>query len=623
MFASKENYSLLNKVINAHFKETNRDIPSNLNSIIHKVVNNLDNNKKFKNSSVKELNKLALQQIINEGKSVQSINESKRNPSNIQPVNSRPVYTNMSSSSEKKNMQNYLQNDQLMIRTNVNNSDLPMPINTFNGNNKIDVDKNLYAQYNQNNRPSSNVTMGCAGPWRGEDTRITKDVEKENFSSEPIHSNTNSNINNSNVNSSNNINFNSNVSSTDNSNIINDLYQNNEQLLSIESEKEEPMSISDINNMLNEEINKRDLNIKNIDINKIQKSTSNFDNEQDNDELSFISEGNLNQLEEQNNIFKQQTFALEAENDIRKQILGFEKNINLEETKNELDSQFEIPLKIDTVNNNKYIFKDHYVTVDSLDRDINLWNYSNNYQIKFAPDSSQSKSYIPITFKNVYSIELVSAILPYAAKKIPNTSVSCNILQEPYIIISIDEIEGPYYGTNLTNNQAFAKLIHDGYFSTEYVQFKVNGEKKEYPNLLGSIDKFTFKFFNNKGQIYDFGKDYIEIDTSAYTSTSEGYGIIEITLKDTFNLDVGDSIYIYDHTFETSDATPVDKQDLFNDVKHHLIEVDSANKIIKIGIEDISSGSGSGGYIIIKKLQNNLTFKITTRDYESVLNNNI
>ena len=173
------------------------------------------------------------------------------------------------------------------------------------------------------------------------------------------------------------------------------------------------MSISDINNMLNEEINKRDLDVKNIDINKIHKSTTNQENKQ-NDDLNVIQvaeslilekQNDIDQLKKQNDIFKEQTFALHSENDIRKQILGFEKNINVEENKNELDSQFEIPLQIEPVNN-KYIFKDHYVTIDSLDRDINLWNYSNNYQIKFAPDSSQSKSYIPISFKNVYSIEL-------------------------------------------------------------------------------------------------------------------------------------------------------------------------------------------------------------------------
>ena len=80
---------------------------------------------------------------------------------------------------------------------------------------------------------------------------------------------------------------------------------------------------------------------------------------------------------------------------------------------------------------------------------------------------------IPITVDNISNIDCVDAIVPQSTRffdcecngdgEPPSaTDPSSNINAEPYLLLKIDELDPPYYGTNDALNNCFAKLMQDG-----------------------------------------------------------------------------------------------------------------------------------------------------------------
>jgi hypothetical protein len=222
-------------------------------------------------------------------------------------------------------------------------------------------------------------------------------------------------------------------------------------------------------------------------------------------------------------------------------------------------------------NRTKYIIKENYITVDSQDRDLELYPEPTRFQVKFEPaadtittvpvydinnnfiyDKSiriagESRgAYLYKRFDNIVSISVVCVLIPlkpiWLCGNRPNryntavqdfntgafpgvangpvltsdTGVLSSVLKEPYIILKIDELESysPYYGTNKANNNAFAKLIYNDAVEFNkmncFAKFSTYCENEKFifgPHTLNSIDKMTLNLIKYTGLPINFGRD--------------------------------------------------------------------------------------------------------------------
>jgi hypothetical protein len=229
------------------------------------------------------------------------------------------------------------------------------------------------------------------------------------------------------------------------------------------------------------------------------------------------------------------------------------------------------------IDNSKILFKmpeveivdkNYFIFVESKDRDLYTYPIANSFQIKFVGGTNSqfiepvfdkygtllmnSKEIIygeyginlPETFDNISCIKLLNVTIPTntifvsgdSSSNYPNqgNAIPTNIFKEPYLLLEIPELRGPYTaGNNLIRN-SFAKLKvaigGNGYASGTNKNTIVgmnttdSGENFKYtPVTMGKIDKMTLNILNKTGAIYNFGLDklYIQefLNKSPYSSS--------------------------------------------------------------------------------------------------------
>ena len=221
----------------------------------------------------------------------------------------------------------------------------------------------------------------------------------------------------------------------------------------------------------------------------------------------------------------------------------------------------------------KLITKDYYITIDSRDRDLAIYTSPYNFQVKFVPTSNsiaygkftddnnniiyESKTIyfgddqganILKNYDNIEKIECLSVQLPILTNYMSGTmptkywpgvlpdiptdassnfyrgrflpywenynGVNINIFSEPYFLLSIKELKGPYEGTNKYLSNAFAKLIPEfvtqgsGWnqnYSSHFMELKTSGSHEIYkydPTNLGNLDKMSLLIQDKDGYEY-------------------------------------------------------------------------------------------------------------------------
>ena len=239
-----------------------------------------------------------------------------------------------------------------------------------------------------------------------------------------------------------------------------------------------------------------------------------------------------------------------------------------------LDEHYEspviLPKKVNTY------LKEYYVTIDSRDRNLETYPDPSNFQVKFSPTSDSiekqavvdsnnniiyettvrflgnlSGASIGRTYKNINEIKLLHCIvplgvnwvcgrspssyyngncsgqlnnnlcIPYGPVYTEDTGIAVSVINEPYLLLEIDEIEGPYEGTNDINSKAFAKLVLSSDWRREYFFSQISSfvymstagnETYQYnPTNLGSLDKMTLCLKKHDNELYTFGNDKLYI----------------------------------------------------------------------------------------------------------------
>ena len=267
---------------------------------------------------------------------------------------------------------------------------------------------------------------------------------------------------------------------------------------------------------------------------------------------------------------------------------------------------------------------DFYITIDSKDRNLEIYPNPSEFQVKFSPasdsierqellDSNNNIIYettvkyignpsgasISNSYTNILEIKLLHCIvplginwicgnspkdyyngecddsnqnsicIPYGPKYTADTGIAVSVLNEPYLLLDINELTGPYQGTNDANSNAFAKLVlssdwkRDYFFSqiSSFVYMSTAGSEtyKYRPTNLGTIDKMTLKLKNYNNDLYNFGNDKLYIEYLCKGSKNKKTGkenvkvVVQGSHKDYIDSSIeeidivpGELLYFYD-----------------------------------------------------------------------------
>ena len=137
--------------------------------------------------------------------------------------------------------------------------------------------------------------------------------------------------------------------------------------------------------------------------------------------------------------------------------------------------------------------RDAYITVNSLDRNRTEWPSSSYFRTSLVNSLYRGH-------KNIHSIKLLSAV-------IPKTN---NVLDEPYLLLQLDEIDGSYDAVTKPSQLAFTKI----YFQPALGKFlrldKGVGDPLTHifwPTPKASLDDLTISIRKYNGEVFDFGED--------------------------------------------------------------------------------------------------------------------
>ena len=198
-----------------------------------------------------------------------------------------------------------------------------------------------------------------------------------------------------------------------------------------------------------------------------------------------------------------------------------------------------------THNQPVYLEKDHFVSINSVDRDWeNLTDSRYSFKVKFDSQDSDTGVNIPNMYKNVVSIELINVHIPHDSVIVPfDNRLYLDALQYPYLLLQIDEISGVFSGSNSSLEKSFSQLIFDkehtsqvlsdGFIESDseptpdtrfqkqyqrgYYRFIPSFfEKKQYHNApLSSLNSMTIRINNPHGDLFNTENDALEITSIA------------------------------------------------------------------------------------------------------------
>lgn len=145
-------------------------------------------------------------------------------------------------------------------------------------------------------------------------------------------------------------------------------------------------------------------------------------------------------------------------------------------------------------------YKEYYVSVDSRDRNRNIWAKSSQFEVRLEPTSSYVGATIHRAFKNVVSIEIIDVIFP-------NQNY---VLDEMYLLLYISELDGNIEVSSGSINKPIAKLVPTKLIGNHVLCQFDNIEsrpKKIFYQPFARLDKMTFELRKYDNTLFDFGTD--------------------------------------------------------------------------------------------------------------------
>ena len=169
---------------------------------------------------------------------------------------------------------------------------------------------------------------------------------------------------------------------------------------------------------------------------------------------------------------------------------------------------------------------EHYVLIDSKDRNINVDTNPSEYTIKFGISDREVKGSIVRNFEEVISIELIDVMIKHTQGSAYTNSTD-KVSIPPYLILEIEEIGGNMEGTNNNINKGFGRLTYfeivgsdnnDKTLNTLYRHYIIpRGNIIKYFKPRKNITRLTIRIRNFTGELYNFG-DAVDDETNSCNS---------------------------------------------------------------------------------------------------------
>lgn len=191
---------------------------------------------------------------------------------------------------------------------------------------------------------------------------------------------------------------------------------------------------------------------------------------------------------------------------------------------------------------------EHNLIVYSADRDWLTASNENRYQFSINFDRGNSKQGFYTTptatkkFKNITRIELVKAILPTEGLETLTACTSgttyvntakLNVLNYPYILLRVPELDTNNYGTDNNLDNSFAMLQYDANWYTDATNLEdgflamipkfMKCQKVYQPTPLATLTKLTIELQSPDGQLLSSVADTLSIQ-NLYISGAGGGG---------------------------------------------------------------------------------------------------
>jgi hypothetical protein len=182
------------------------------------------------------------------------------------------------------------------------------------------------------------------------------------------------------------------------------------------------------------------------------------------------------------------------------------------------------------IENNLFIY--------SADRDWLKNNKENRYQftVQFDPAANGQKFSATISaqqkFKNIVRIELVKAILPGESTGVTiqrnravigtDTTLQDDVLNLPYVIVRVAELENNNYGTDNFVDRSFGVIQYDAQWISDNAQEGTRGffamipkflkcQKEYYPTPLSTLQKMSIDLRRPNGELISTSPDTFDI----------------------------------------------------------------------------------------------------------------
>ena len=332
-----------------------------------------------------------------------------------------------------------------------------------------------------------------------------------------------------------------------------------------------------------------------------------------------------------------------------------ERIVNSNQARPNIDSTIDLAkmqadlIKLQRDTQPKYIEKVHYINVNSVDRYwVNSLESRYNYKVQFNQSSGYEGAAISYLYKNIISVELVSAIMPMdTTVNTFDTRIYGSLMKYPYLLLRIDELDNVFRGTNSWTDMAFSTLLFDKVFftntlSTDYINGTNGGasivnsvpkttfvseylrgfmkfnpayfeKKKFYNNPLASLNRMTIQITDPRGNLINDHSDVLNLSNIGFTnnlSTITGleltassgfpyvnqsaYKMIKVTSSTTFSnrlFRVGDRVLF--KSFASNIALSAINNSTFNT----FINRTEGHIIINLDLEDNTASGGNKSFI--------------------------
>lgn len=244
--------------------------------------------------------------------------------------------------------------------------------------------------------------------------------------------------------------------------------------------------------------------------------------------------------------------------------------------------KFVIPKVADSVTIEKYL------SINSVDRDWIDGSYPQRYQYTVSFLSKNNN--IANKYRNIESIQVGKIIIPCETSL--STSSAFHIsFSLPYVVLSIDEFQDVYDGTNDVVRKSFCNLIYESSYKAPngrgYIVLKPEQKEKKqfYPAPLSTIQKLSISLFKPNGELLSTHQDSYKIITIEQAPNPEQ---LLVTLNGYFEqAEFYNSDNILIQNFLVSKLVPQQLDSAINNINEY-INRSNGHEILTLGTPNVN-----------------------------------